>query len=527
MYRKAANVGSGDFAPVELKAADSVPREPERREIVAPVAVVRPDHRPSKRGPSNRAGRRIAQRMTGPRWFYDLMLREYPALSDPAKARFFLYLLSPTRIGDDGDGPPLIGGDIIAGSMGRSPEYAMGNLKGAESTRVWLRRFRRDALPSLEYTDFEKGRQREVVRHGIKPTVLAAWETVRGLRPHLVEDRVWLDTGEPYNAFTLHQERKRIEEEMAGYSDEVTTPLTGKLRDYLDSVHPRNFALVWDNLDAAYDLAATFEGERRRQVEAQLNIIAADPIQRYRFSKFTARLSPMGAGLGTVPSEVRRVLLSYAVEYDLRSAQLAIVAKDWGLPLLLDYLRTGRSVWPVLWAAMDLGPEAKAAIKRGVYAIVYGAGEARVRKDVAAEYASQTCREMPSGAVDRFLAHPFIVEVLEAREAQLLKIGNDGGAEDCFGRWIEDGKHEWYEGPERSILAQVNQSRELWLMEPLIDLAIEEAEKASPDWRIVLWQHDGVSITFSRRRDLYERRIIEAVAARADAHGYPTGLEVG
>lgn len=73
-----------------------------------------------------------------------------------------------------------------------------------------------------------------------------------------------------------------------------------------------------------------------------------------------------------------------------------------------------------------------------------------------------------------------------------------GGASDCYGNWIAleslDKKH-----PERSILAQLNQAREMWLLRPALDLALEEVnEKARPAWQITLLQHDGFSVHFTR-----------------------------
>jgi len=91
---------------------------------------------------------------------------------------------------------------------------------------------------------------------------------------------------------------------------------------------------------------------------------------------------------------------------------------------------------------------------------------------------------------------PIVHAMWEAREAQLEKISNDGGAENCFGRWvaIPDKWHERqkrYFPNSRSVLAQLAQAWELRLLLPVLELA-----RTTEQFTIMLWLHDGFYVDF-------------------------------
>ena len=135
-------------------------------------------------------------------------------------------------------------------------------------------------------------------------------------------------------------------------------------------------------------------------------------------------------------------------------------------------------------------------------------------------------------AAERFFENELIREAYAGRERELAVIRERGYAVDVFGRKITTGANGY--GPaddldySRSILAQLNQARELWLLEPVIGLAEAEQAKARPAFRLVLWQHDGFSVKYrsDAERERWEPRILAGVAERAERHGYPTRLEV-
>ncbi|OZC02846.1 hypothetical protein BSZ36_07590 [Rubricoccus marinus] len=222
-----------------------------------------------------------------------------------------------------------------------------------------------------------------------------------------------------------------------------------------------------------------------------------------------------------------------AVELDLSSAHFAIAAKDWGLPDLYDFLSTGQSLWMPLLEHVGLPPELrfKKVVKSGSYGVVYGAGERRIISDMQAEHEALTGSQMPAEQASRLLTHPLIRETLEGRTRELESIReairDRGYVLDCFGKQISRGKNGFGHANERdfsrSILAQLNQARELRLMEPLLELAEAESRKARPNWRIVLWQHDGVSIRATRRTEKVIEQI-QLICRLRRTDDYPTHL---
>ncbi len=94
-----------------------------------------------------------------------------------------------------------------------------------------------------------------------------------------------------------------------------------------------------------------------------------------------------------------------------------------------------------------------------------------------------------------------------------------------------DGVKRPVRGPDaaRSILSQLAQARELWLLEPVIRLAEAEYAKGSgAAWRLTCWSHDGFNVRFRRQRDAAKHleAMRDAVAQRAASVGIPTRLEI-
>jgi hypothetical protein len=88
-----------------------------------------------------------------------------------------------------------------------------------------------------------------------------------------------------------------------------------------------------------------------------------------------------------------------------------------------------------------------------------------------------------------------------------------------FGEWIpyveSDGA--------KSVLAQLAQATEMALLLPAVELA-----EGTDEFQILLWQHDGFSVSFQNRskRERWAGRITEAVNTEAGRLGIPTELEV-
>lgn len=530
--------------------------EVRRSEILAPNGAsfsdlgrnIRPEAEPFKAN-ARAMGRRTATRRTGSRAFYDHMRAVYPATANPRFARLLVALLSPHDVIEDPNAGRvvLLGGHLLAACMGTEREYAEGLLVGDDATGAFLESFRDAVLPGLEWADYVPGERRRSVplSHAldlVDDALLDAWRQETASRGWL-EDRVYLDNGAAFSPANRSKERRRQAEAMSGYAEHASTALSGRLWTLLDASPASTFSPALDRLRDAEDAARSLRSARATADALDaLRAIADDPTPRYRFSAYSVRLAPVGAGFGTVATPVRRALLSDCYEVDLASSQLAIAARDWGCPELYATLDTGESFWTPLLDFMRLGPEAKAAVKRGTYGLVYGAGKERIVSDIRAEFRDCLGTDLPERVARRFLDFDLVSEVRERRDNVLRAVREALDVEtgrgyvlDVFGRPLSSGRLDYADGVRRpvagpraarSILAQLAQARELWLLEPLVSLAEAEAARRRPEWRIVLWQHDGASLRFSRRADLHLGRIAHAVEDRAREGGYPTRLEV-
>ncbi len=125
-----------------------------------------------------------------------------------------------------------------------------------------------------------------------------------------------------------------------------------------------------------------------------------------------------------------------------------------------------------------------------------------------------------------FFTHPIISATLEAREEAIRQVQEQGGAWDAWGQWqaISPSREP------RKILATVAQSYEFLLMQPLVNMALQEAEKERPEFEIAAWLHDGAYLSF-RRKDpkriaSHLERIKGAVDEQAKSLGFLTELEL-
>ncbi len=504
---------------------------------------------PSRSAARTRPFTRIYQRATVPADFRRLVLRRHPALAvGPAYVRLFGALLSPRRQAAARDGRPavVVGGSLLAACLGREVDYRNGDLTGAESTGAFLDRFNADVFGGrleIEDRDRDDASKRarcvplDSVRALVHPDVLLAWEALGTASE--ARERVYFDSGAPYTAKTASRERKRSEAILDGVEmREAHCPLAGRVAAYMNGLPARTFSGL--DFDAARAVAGSLDNPNAAAQQLDLlRRIEDQPKPYYGFSRFSPRVWGMGASITGLKSTVRQALMPDAVDMDLTSAHFAIAARDWGLPQLYDFLSSGASLWPPLLAHLGLpsDPAAgfKGVVKPGGYGIVYGAGAARIVRDVRAEHAALTGSQMRADDAARLLTHPLMREALEGRERELAvireRLETAGHVRDCFGVPVSEGASGY--GPasrldySRSVLGQLNQARELSLMEPLLALAEAEAERDRPAWRIVLWQHDGVSVHFARDRERHQRAILSAVNENARRLGYPTRLEIG
>ena len=262
--------------------------------------------------------------------------------------------------------------------------------------------------------------------------------------------------------------------------------------------------------------------ELRLRTLRHLACIFDNPKPFYAPSERSTRLAPVGMSLVTLKREVRKVITQDWWTVDLVSAQLAVLAMELELPLLTEFLRSGKSIWRELMTY--LGTDNKEAIKHiAMYPFVFGALLRSVKKDFDAA--------LYPGATAKLTKHPLIREILVARTKQRLQILKDSGAQNCFGSKIEiprETKHA-HGDPNalnvRSVQAQLCQAWEFKLIFSIFKLAADNPGA----FQIALYQYDGVSIVFSdprpERQKAWKRRIEDAVADVAAEYGIYTHLE--
>jgi len=284
--------------------------------------------------------------------------------------------------------------------------------------------------------------------------------------------------------------------------------------DYINSLPSHLFTGILKYWDQAYHTAPAFE-EDKGHVALVLANILSQPQPFVKAVKKSTRLYQSDENLMTVRSEIRRILTQDWEEADLKSCQLAIAAKIWDLPEVVDFLAQSEDVWSSLCGHFGRGTEIKPIIKPAIYALMYGAGE---------NLLSDILDPLGEFALEMFLSHPIIKILWVARNKELKKIRKAGGAHDAFGNWIDKSitdKKSW----ERSVLCQVNQSYELKLLFPAFKLALENKENPEGFW-LPLYQFDGFSFlsNSSEHKLKWMMQITEVVNKEAEELGVPTSL---
>lgn len=304
-----------------------------------------------------------------------------------------------------------------------------------------------------------------------------------------------------------------------------TLPEAKRLLDYLNALPTNVFASTITNpnsMTGAIAIATSLPNPvvRRSQL-ALLQKIASQPKPFYGASSKdkTVRIFSRNASVLQLRNDIKHALISNWSTFDLKSAQLAIVAKDWGINSLATLLGDpSKSVWTELATPLQGVPFsiAKPAIKTAMYSIAYGGSETGVRSELDRTLSD----ELPGVPVDvgPFFAQPIVRDLFLTRRAA-LHVVRKLGAPDCFGRQLTCKTP----AQARSVLAQLSQAQEMQLLLPALDLA----EQRPDDFRIMLWEHDGFSVHFRRaakRNDSTKRALIKAVNDECRRLGYLTEL---
>ncbi|WP_263787565.1 hypothetical protein [Salinibacter grassmerensis] len=420
-------------------------------------------------------------------------------------------------------------------------------LQGENATGKILRRFLEEVLPGVEILDpsYSKGLARELV--GVPEALPDGLlkRRVEALKPNSEDDEVYFDYPiKNVNPTSRSRVKKKDETEQEKWIKRALCSPQKRLLKYLNEVGRGNrsskFRPDKDDLECAHRLVTEQSKSIRALTiaRAQLTAIDYDPVPRYKPSYFgnTVRVFTSGYSYCNINKKLRRTLQPDWIELDLASAQLAIVAHDWGLTEIEEFLQEEKSIWQSLYDFMGWKGHkggvpievAKPCLKKGLYAIVYGGGKPKTLEVMEEKYSKGVGPSVSNKFFSRIFSHSFIEQLLRERESQIAQIEDQGRATDTFGREIRLSS----DTDALSVLAQLAQSKELKLLLPALDVAESELQRAdeageSPRFWIVLWQHDGFSIHVRdrSRRATYVERFQEAVnSAVGDYH---TRLEVG
>ncbi len=450
--------------------------------------------------------------------FRDIINKIYPQMSK-SQWIFTGYLMFGTWRNDYGR--LLITREIVADCEGKSHQ-----LKVSHNYSAWefLEKYSSEIQP-FEWTNWygdREGKKKQVSRvvtRLIWPNrVHNAIEKERN-GEWIASERVYMADGKP---FSKKKQLTQLKEDRQLSLERLNTQGCTEAKElllYLNGLPSNAFYRILSNLPEALEEAKKIEKKESR--EHQLNVLNAvlDSYQPfYKPTSGSVRIFAFNENMTQLNKNIRQVLTKGWLEFDLRSAQLAINSKLWQVRKVQKFLQEGGKIWDSLfeWFGLEKSEETKRIFKTALYSISYGAS---FKKSMNYD-GRKTLREVLEPLFKdpkQFLTHPLIKSLWRARSKQLSKIKREGGAKDCFGRFLSVRDFN-----PRSILAQLSQSYELKLLYPVIELAKKDLR-----FDVVLWQHDGFSVLIRKQED--EEMIIFSikyvVKAVADKLGINTELE--
>ena len=472
----------------------------------------------------------LNRRLVSPEFRQQFVLAFPQAAQRPPLMRLALYLLGATWV-DEASGTVVAPASLLAGMAERVPQFVQRNFVAQEL----LDEFQAAVCPlNVSEHCYTTGEARTLTaRWPSGSGIEAAWaeEARHPFKGRAREAAVSFVKGQPYRQRSQDQGVKRVAAEVAETAgDHPGQALLELLNGQKATVFRR---LVDRNLEGAQDEIqrivkrkedGTVDEARTRRARAwSLNIlheVCSNPMPMYEPSPQgrTVRLFPVGASYLRLPRAVRKALLAGTWEFDLANAQLAIAAREWQIPDIQCFLRTGRSVWAELAVALGREvDEVKPTLKPALYSILFGAGRKRLRALlVKGEAAGEGLGQQ--GAT-RFFRHPLIQALWEARQRRFEELQAAGTATTVFGKVIPVTTHE----EARSALAQCAQAVELQVLGP-----VEHLVRDSSDMVLVAWQHDGFTLHFTNQSKAKQlaRRVTKAVSAEIEQLGLLTRLEV-
>jgi hypothetical protein len=203
------------------------------------------------------------------------------------------------------------------------------------------------------------------------------------------------------------------------------------------------------------------------------------------------------------------------VEVDLMNSQLAINSRNWQMKEIEEILQRDGNIWKSLKEDHGLSEAdfklVKPALKRAIYIPCYGGKKQKIIEKVTEDLGIYS-RII---SVEKIISHPIVNIILKAASKQLREIKKNKGGIDAFGEFIPMTK----ERTARSILAQISQSYELYVLLPVAEYLETTTSK------MVIWMHDGYTMIKGRDFGKVKQRCEQIVREKLNEKGICSGLE--
>jgi hypothetical protein len=395
-----------------------------------------------------------------------------------------------------------------------------------------LELFHDHVLPGFEWTGYKpKEGCREAFHVPIDPDLRDRLDEEMQMRPSELEGYCNFVSGRKIDGKYITNVRKGARKEVKDMDEPCEE--SKRWAEYMNSRSADLYARdAQKNIAEAFGAVEDLPDSTRRGARRHLRTLERDPKPIYRYNDVTPRITAPNS-LQTINSDLRHVLVGDEwTTYDLSSAQLAIVAVDWGADDIAEFLRSGGDVWQRFCEESGLPFEYKPVMKKALYSTAYGANPENILSEHMADRAEEkglSYSEEDHG--HRIMDVSLLSKLIEAREEEWKRIESEGGATDCFGRFLsvrklqeEHGKTQ--SGAVRTVLSTCAQAKEMDLLSPALDLALEQEDNKRPAFQIALYEYDGFSVKYHRSQEHHHERIMDAVNRKCRQEGYPTRLEV-
>ena len=411
------------------------------------------------------------------------------------------------------------------------PYHFVGTTKGSTETKH-LKEVQK-VLPGFKFSKSSKiaGKCKVVLDTGFHGEIIDALTEERSSRPKR-GDRVNFITGHKVTKAMRAEAQAEAQREADSFTERTKHEGIRRLLEYLNGLPSNAFTtMVKKHMDDARahvpTLTTHLPADKRKEVNEiylrTLTAIENSPKPLYFASKGEARVYQLGDALGTLHKDLRRILMRGYFDYDLKNCQFAINSVLWGVPNVEDYLRSGGSIWDALiphtFPAIsdDLLPSAKKVLKHLAYGYLYGMGHKKGQK-----ISMQEVEDSPElydvigeagkkKLLKQFKSHPFMKEMIDARDRRMGEVISEGGGLTAFGEFLEYEPSEkpspYYadQGNARTILALISQSHETSLLLPVYEYIKEEGNRVTSPPRLALSQHDGFTVSKRLKLDSINR----------------------